>query len=316
MSFDWLSAYLIFGLFYVVMVIGLALLLHLQLGLAGIGNFGIVGFWGVGMYSFGVLWVRVDWPFGEPWPFLISIVFGTVVAGLAGLVIGWLIADLDNDGILVGTLGFATIVFILATTEKDLTGGAYGMGGLDYPYDIGTIRANELLWLGIVSVVVAGLLYYAARVHRSPYGRLLIAMGGNEPLARSLGKSTFRTKLSLFVIGSAGMGLLGALYGVTVHFLSPLKLGIDVTLAAMVGLVLGGSARVWGAVVGVMLTAGLFDIVIQLYLPIPDTLFQQAIPVLREVLFGAVLMVVLMYRPLGILGQMRRDKLIRSVHGE
>jgi branched-chain amino acid transport system permease protein len=73
---------------------------------------------------------------------------------------------------------------------------------------------------------------------------------------------------------------------------------------------------VWGAVVGVMLTAGLFDIVIQIYLPIPDTLFQQAIPVLREVLFGAVLMVVLMYRPLGILGQMRRDKLIRSVHGE
>ena len=58
MSLDWLSAFLVFGLFYVVMVIGLALLLHLQLGLAGIGNFGVVGFWGIGMYAFGVAFVQ------------------------------------------------------------------------------------------------------------------------------------------------------------------------------------------------------------------------------------------------------------------
>ena len=67
MNLDWLDAFLITGLFQVVMVIGLALLLHLQLGLARIANFGVVGFWGVGMYTFGVLYVQVDWPFGEPW---------------------------------------------------------------------------------------------------------------------------------------------------------------------------------------------------------------------------------------------------------
>jgi branched-chain amino acid transport system permease protein len=316
LDLDWFSSFLVFGLFFVVMIIGLALLLHLQMGLAGIGNFGIVGFWGIGMYAFGVLWVRVDWPFGEPWPFLISLAFGTVVAGLAGLLIGWLIADLDTDGVLGVTLGFATIVLILATTEKNLTGGAYGMGGLEFPYDIGTIRANESLWLGIIFVIVGALLYYVARVHRSPYGRLLISVGGNEPLAGSLGKPTFATKLWLFVVASAGMGLLGALYGVMVHFLSPLKIGIDITLAVMVGLVLGGRARVWGAVVGVLLTVGLFDIVILLYAPLPPSLNTQALPVLREMLFGATLMVVLLFRPLGILGRMRRDKLMRRMHGE
>ncbi len=315
MILDWLSAFLIFGLFFVVMMIGLALLLHLQMGLAGIGNFGVVGFWGLGMYAFGVLWVRVDWPFAEPWPFLISLVFGTVVAGLAGLLIGWLIADLDTDGVLGGTLGFATIVLILATTEKGLTGGAYGMGGLEFPFDVGTVKTNELVWLGIIVVLVGAILYYVARVHRSPYGRLLIAVGANEPLADSLGKPTFATKLWLFVVGSAGMGLLGALYGVMVHFLSPLKIGIEITLAAMVGLVLGGRARVWGAVIGVALTVGLFDIVVQLYLPLPERYSAQALPVLREVLFGATLMAVLLFRPLGVLGRMRRDKLIRRQHG-
>jgi branched-chain amino acid transport system permease protein len=121
--------------------------------------------------------------------------------------------------------------------------------------------------------------------------------------------------MSLFVVGSAGMGLLGAVYGMMVHFLTPNFISIEITLAALVGLVLGGSQRVWGAVIGVLLTAGLFDIVIQVYAPLPQDL-SQAIPVLREMLFGLTLILVLMFRPLGILGEMRRDKLMRSLHGD
>jgi branched-chain amino acid transport system permease protein len=315
MNLDWLDAFLISGLFTVVMVIGLGLLLHLQLGLARIANFGVVGFWGIGMYAFGVLYVRVDWPFGEPWQFLVCAAAATLIAGAAGLLVGWLIADLNTDGVLVGTLGFATAVQILATTEDDLTGGARGMGGLGFPYDIGRVKDNEFLWLVITTAVVVAILAYAWRVHRSPYGRLLIAVGGNEPLARSLGKSTYRTKLWLFAVTSAAMGLLGAMNGVMVRYLDVGNLGVGVTLAAMVGLVLGGTARVWGAVVGAILTVGLFDIVIQSYLPLPREWYTQAIPVLREAAFGLALMIVLLFRPFGLLGDMRRDRLMRKLHG-
>ena len=197
------------------------------------------------------MFVQVDWPFGEVWAFLISMAFGTLVAGIAGLVVGWVIADLDIDGVLVGTLGFATCVWIVATTEQDLTGGALGMGGLGFPYDIGSVKANETLWLVILTIVVALILYYVSRVHKAPYGRLLISIGDNEPLARSLGKQSFRTKLWLFAGSSAVMGLLGAMFGVMERFLDIGNLGIDITLAAMVGLVLGGTTRTWGAVVGV-----------------------------------------------------------------
>ena len=316
MNLDWLDAFLISGLFFLVMIAGLALLLHLQLGLARIANFGVVGFWGIGMYSFGVLFVKVDWPFGDPWPFLISALFGMFVAGLSGLLVGWLIADLDDDGVQVGTLGFATAVWILATTEQDLTGGALGLSGLRFPYDIGTVKANEALWLVILIVIVAVILYYVSRVHRAPYGRLLTAIGDNEPLARSLGKATFRTKLWLFAVGSAGMGLLGAMYGVMERFLETSNIGIDITLAAIVALILGGTAHVWGAVAGAVIAVGLFDIVIQSYLPLPREWYRQAIPVLREMAFGATLILVLVFRPLGILGDMRRDKLMRRMHGD
>ncbi len=315
MNFGFLDSFLITGLFEVVMVIGLALLLHLQLGLTRIANFGVVGFWGIGMYVFGVLYVKVEWPFGDPWQFLACAAVATLVSGAAGLLVGWLVADLDTDGVLVGTLGFSTVVQLLATTEDDLTGGARGLGGLVFPFDIGKVKENELLWLVITSAVVVAILFFVWRVHRSPYGRLLIAVGGNEPLARSLGRSTFRTKLWLFVIASAAMGLLGAMNGVMVHFLDIGNLGIGVTLAAMAGLILGGTARVWGAVVGVILTVGLFDIVIQSYVPFPKEWYTQAIPVLREALFGLTLILVLLFRPLGLLGDMQRDKLMGKIHG-
>ncbi|HAX81277.1 MAG TPA: hypothetical protein DCY40_01760 [Actinobacteria bacterium] len=318
MNLDWLDAFLVYGFFAVVIFTGLAVLLHLQLGLTRIANFGVVGFFGVGMYGFGILYVRVDWPFGDPWQFLVCLALGTLAAGLAGAVVGWLISGMDTDGMLVGTLGFATAVYIVATTEKEVTGGAQGMGGLRFPYDFDSlsVKAHEALWLLIAAVLVALIFLYAWRVHRSPYGRLLIAIGSNEPLARSLGKPTFRTKLWLFAITSAGMGMLGAVYGVYERFLRPTNLGVDITLAAMVGLVLGGTARVWGALVGVVFTVGLFDIVVQSYLPLPREWYQQTIPVLREAVFGAALIIMLLFRPLGMLGDMRRDKLMRRLHGE
>lgn len=313
---DWLDAFLITGLFQVVMITGLALLLHLQLGLARIANFGVVGFWGLGMFAYGVLYAKVDWPFGDPWQFLACAALATVITGIAGVVVGWLISDQDTDGVLVSTLGFAAAVQILATTEDDLTGGARGLGGLRLPFDVGTVKEDEFTWLLIVTAVVVVIFLYARQVHRSPYGRLLIAVGGNEPLARSLGKATFRTKLWLFALSSAAMGLLGAMSAVQLRFLDVGQIGVSVTLAAMVGLVLGGSARVWGAVVGVTLSVGLFDILVQSYLPLPREWYTQAVPVLREAIFGATLIVVLVFRPLGILGDMRRDRLMRKIHGD
>jgi branched-chain amino acid transport system permease protein len=315
-NLDWLDAFLITGLFNVVMLTGLALLLHLQLGLTRIANFGIVGFWGLGMYVFGVLYVQVDWPFGDPFQFLACAALATLVTGLAGAVVGWLISDLDIDGVLVVTLGFATIVQILATTQEDLTGGSRGLGGLRIPFDVGKVKQDEFTWLLVLTGVVIAIFLYARQVHRSPYGRLLIATGGNEALARSLGKPTFRTKLWLFALTSGAMGLLGAMAAAMLRYLDIGNIGIGVTLAAMVGLVLGGTARVWGAVIGVLLTVGLFDIVVRFYLPLPREWYTQAIPTLREVAFGAALILVLMFRPLGVLGDMRRDRLMRRLHGK
>jgi branched-chain amino acid transport system permease protein len=66
----------------------------------------------------------------------------------------------------------------------------------------------------------------------------------------------------------------------------------------------------------VFLTVGLFDIIVRSYLPLPRDWYTQAIPVLRELIFGATLIAVLIFRPLGVLGDMRRDNLMRKLHGK
>lgn len=311
---DWLDAFLISGSFGVVQIIGLALLVHLQLGLTRVANFGVVGFWGLGLYVFGVLYVQVDWPFGDPWQFLVCAICATLASALAGLFVAWLIADLDTDGALVGTLGFATVVLILATTQTSLTGGATGLGGMQFPFDAGAAKTNEFVWLLITTALVIAILAYVLWVHRSPYGRLLIAVGSNEALARGLGKSTNRAKIVLFTTTCGLMGLLGAMQGVMFRFLNPATITVNITLAALAGLILGGLARSWGAVVGVLFTVGLFDIVVQFYVPLPQEWFTQAIPVAREAVFGAALVLVLLFRPKGILGEMKRTKMMRKTH--
>jgi ABC-type branched-subunit amino acid transport system permease subunit len=65
----------------------------------------------------------------------------------------------------------------------------------------------------------------------------------------------------------------------------------------------------------VLLTVGIFDIVIQSYIPLPSEWYTQTIPLMREVLFGAALILVLVFRPLGLLGHMRRDRLMKRIHG-
>ena len=298
-------AFLTFGLYTVVMVIGLSLLLHLQMGLAGIGNFGVVGFWGVGMYSFGVLLVTYEWPY------LAALLAASALAGVAGVAVGWLIADLDTDGVLGATLSFATIVFLLADGERDLTGGQVGLGTIDFPFDVGA--RTDVAWLAILAAIVGALLYYVHRVHRSPYGRLLIAVGDNEALARSLGKTTLHSKVVLLALSSAAMGLLGALYASMSHFLFPSHVDVRLTIAVVVALVLGGSRRPLGSIVGALLTVGLFDVVIKVYVRLPPDFAEQAYPKMQQMVYGALLVVLLLFRPLGLLGDMRRDRLSKRV---
>jgi branched-chain amino acid transport system permease protein len=287
-------SYEVFVLSNLVILVGLATLLHIQFGLTGIVNFGVVGFYGLGLYAMGVLMVNAGLPF------IAALVLATLIVGLVGLVVGWVVLDLDDQAVLVATLAFATVVFYLVTSEKWLTKGVVGLGTVPFPFVLGT--STETAFLVFLVVVTAPLVLYARRIRGEPYGRLLVGIRDNEGLARSLGKPTFNQKLVLFSVTSAGMGVFGALSASLNHFLIPTMLGPTVTFSAWIALILGGKRHWAGALVGVAVIGILFDIVIEKYLPISTTQAAELLPNIKYMLYGILLVVVIMFRPQGILG--------------
>lgn len=283
---------------------GLATLLHIQFGLTGIVNFGIVGFWGLGLYGVGVLTVTYDVPF------IIAVIAMTLITGLVALVLGWLILELDSQAVLVSTLAFATIVFQLVENATGVTKGAIGLGTIDFPFRVERDSAlrdagfsHQFIYLIILALVTLALVWYVRRMRGQPLGRLLVSISGNERLARSLGKPTFRHKLIVFTITSALMGFLGALQGPVQQFLTPALVLPTLTFTVWIGLILGGKGHWAGGVVGVLILGLVFQIFLD-YLDLPRewTKFMQQF---EFVIYGGLLVALIMLRPQGLLGTYR-----------
>ena len=287
-------AYLYVVLSNMVILTALATLLHVQFGLTGIVNFGLVGFWGLGLYAMGILMVNLGLPF------VVSIILATLIVAGVSLVIGWIVLDLDDQAVLVATLAFATIVYYLVTTEKWLTKGVVGLGTIPFPFELGDWIDPVIL--AILVALTAPLVVYARRIRAQPYGRLLVAIRDNEGLARSLGKRTVRQKLVLFTVTSAAMGFFGAWSASLSHFLVPYMLGPTLTFSAWIALILGGKRHWAGGLAGVLAIGVIFDILVEQYAPIPTTQLAQMLPNVKYMLFGLLLILVIMFRPQGILG--------------
>lgn len=290
-------AYLIFLLSLIALYVGLSVILHLQFGMTGIVNFGIVGFWGLGMYSFSIFIVT----FGMA--FLPAIALTILIVTAVALLLGFSILRLDGQAVLVTTLAFATIVKDLAITEKWLTHGVMGFGTIPFPFDIG--RYSDVLFFAVLVVIVGLMVVYAILVMKSPYGRLLLAIRDNETLARSLGKRTFLLKVLFFAVTSGLIGALGALNASLNHFIYPVLLEPHVTFTVWIILIIGGKSRVFGGLIGSLVTLLLFDFIIELYVPIPRS-FAQVMPNLKMMLYGLTLILILMFKPSGLLGEKKR----------
>lgn len=285
--------YLVYSLSLLVIYVGLAQLLYLQFGLLGIPNFGIVGFWGGGLYLTGVLTVKAGLPL------VVAILLSTAAVGALALVVGWLLLRQPGQAILCGTLAFASAVGVLIVSEKWLTNGVQGLGTIAYPF--ASLDAAELLYGIGVTIVVGALVLASIRLRESRFGRVLIAIKDNEELAASLGKDTVRLRIGVFAATCALMGLLGGLSAPLKQFLVPYLLSPSVTITVWIALVLGGKGHVFGGIVGALLTVGLFDIVIETYLPLPPE-HVAVVANLKMLGYGLLLIAVIMFRPAGILG--------------
>lgn len=284
------SVLLVAGI-YIVLSLGL----NLEFGFTGLINFGHVAFMSIGAYGLVIL-------HSQGVPFFIATLISIAIAGASGLILAVPTAKLREDYLAVLTIGFSIVVGAVIKNEEWLTEGPMG---ISLKLDLwGSSLFGDPLYLKliIVSLSVVGIYFLLEYILNSPWGRVLKAIREDEDVARALGKNVFAYKAQALVIGSAIAGFSGVLWAIYYSYIHPDNFLPIVTFYAWIILVIGGSGNNRGTILGGLAfwfilsgTRFLGD-----WVPISELRFGAV----RMAIIGSILIIIMRYRPQGILGKM------------
>lgn len=223
-----------------------ALSLDLVLGYAGILTLGHAAFFGLGAYTAGLLATH-GW--GEP---LTGLLAGAAVAALAGFAVSFLVVRGEDLARLMVTMGLGLLLFEAANKAAFITGGVDGLSGVTmwklfgvFPFDLGG-RTAYLYSFAVLFVVFVFLRCLA----RSPFGLSLRGIRENRSRMPAIGVPVRRRLVAAFTLGAAIAGIAGALLAQTTQFVGLDTLGFNRSADSLIMLVLGGTGRLYGALVG------------------------------------------------------------------
>ncbi|MCY4070643.1 MAG: branched-chain amino acid ABC transporter permease [Chloroflexi bacterium] len=301
------------GFFYAIMSSSWALLA----GIAGQFSFGHMAFMGIGAYVAGLI-ARDGLMFAtlgiaitpDSISSIGAIVIGTVVAGLVGLVIGWLLLRLRAAYLALFTIAFSELFRIAMLTEYDYTGGSNGLSlrPLLQVADVDTARQIEYyLMFGLL--IACLLVMY--RVVQSPIGMFLRAMREDEDAASALGVNVVRYKILVFVFTSMIVGLAGAIFysDVGSERIIPEQLEVLQMSLIIAYAVIGGMESLFGAAAGAFISRYLLEAMREVVITLPFGLtmadgsdaFVWETGAWRFALFGLVMVFTLRYMRNGLL---------------
>ncbi|MBV6271479.1 branched-chain amino acid ABC transporter ATP-binding protein/permease [Alcaligenaceae bacterium CGII-47] len=251
MSADLLTRILIWGLF------GLGF--DLLFGYTGLLSFGQAAFYGTGGFVTAYLLT-----IGLVPNILVALLIGTLVACVAGVVIGYLTLRRTGIYFAMVTLAFGEMFYFLENSAfKEYTGGENGIAGVPPPHvDLGFIDIHissgwPMYWFVALFFFVGYLI--ARRIVRSPFGMVLKAIRGNPKRALALGHSVQSYKLSVFVVAAAYGGLAGGLLGIFQSYMPPDAFGLDTSAQLVIQTVMGGAGTLLGPLLGATIWLYLYE---------------------------------------------------------
>ncbi|GLY92465.1 branched-chain amino acid ABC transporter permease [Actinoallomurus iriomotensis] len=229
-----------------------AVAVDLLLGFTGLLSFGHAAFWGSSAYLTGLIALHS----GLPFP--IAVLGGALAAAVLAVPIGWLSVRRTGIYFAMVTLAFAQLVYFVANQWRGLTGGENGLQGI--PRDFFGVDLSDPFFFYYAGLPIAVLgLWFAWRVVRSPFGRVLVAVRDNPARARALGYPVDRYKLLAFVLSAGLSGLAGGLFTMGHGFVSLEEVYWTTSGQVVMMVVLGGIGTLWGGVLGAVLIVELGD---------------------------------------------------------
>lgn len=259
-------------LIFIAINIILAVSLHLVIGITGQFSIGHAGFLAVGAYISAIVTMKLHLPF------FVAIIVGGVIAALAGLIVGIPSLRLKGDYLAIATLGFAEIIRIVFL-NIDYVGGAAGM-------QVSHLTTWTYAFVCLVITIVV-----IVNFTNSRHGIAAISVRENEIASDAMGINTTYYKVIAFAIGSFFAGVAGALYSHNFYIIQPSQFGFLKSFDILIFVVLGGLGSLSGAVLSAILLT-----VVSTYL--------QGYPETRMIIYSLVLILVMLYRPKGLMGTM------------
>ncbi|MGB6007812.1 high-affinity branched-chain amino acid ABC transporter permease LivM [Castellaniella sp.] len=287
-------------LIYVMLGLGL----NIVVGFAGLLDLGFVGFYATGAYTYALLYHWAGWGFWEALP------FAGMVSALFGFILGFPVLRLRGDYLAIVTLGFGEIIRLMLINLYTFTGGPDGISGIPKPsffgYQMvrrsldGSPTFHELMGWSFNSqdvvtylylmalVLVLFTLYFTSRLIRMPIGRAWEALREDEIACRSLGLNPRNIKLSAFTMGAMFAGFGGAFFAARQGLVNPESFTFIESALILAIVVLGGM----GSQLGVILAAVLLTVVPEIAREFAEY---------RMLIFGLVMVVMMVWRPQGLL---------------
>jgi branched-chain amino acid transport system permease protein len=275
----------------------LALGLNIVVGYAGLLDLGYVAFWAIGAYTMAEMATRYHWDFWAILP------IGILMAAISGVILGAPTLRLRGDYLAIVTLGFGEIVRKVAENTDWLgqtrgvnniphppSNDAVNVGGVDvFHYGIVDARPFYYLCLGLIVVAIV----FVKRLEKSRIGRAWTAIREDEDAAEVMGVPTYKFKLLAFAMGASIGGAAGVMWAAKVTFISPDAFPFLTSATILAAVVLGGSGNIPGVIIGAFLVAWL-----------PDRF--RGLANYRDLAFGAALVLMMAFRPEGILPSRQR----------
>ena len=285
----------------------LSVSLNLVVGYTGLLSVGHIGFFGIGAYAMAILTsdaayeqLRTEAIPTFALPFFAALPVSVILAGLAAILVGVVFNRFRDDIYVLVSFGFAIIAFNVFLNWRGLTRGAFGIHDIARPEIFGWTLDGEVEFLAFVVVFLLIMVLVSWFIVTSSFGRVLTAIREDEQAVEVFGYRVTQYKLAVWVISAMMAGLAGGLFASWTTFVDPNSFILLESILLVSIVILGGLASIWGSILGamafVLLEEGMR------FLPfVPTEHIGQA----RQAALGILLVLLMLFRPQGLLGRFK-----------
>jgi branched-chain amino acid transport system permease protein len=270
----------------------LAVSTNLLVGMTNLLSLGQAAFYGIGAYLTVLCLMVLNLPLI---PTLIIVIFGTA---LFSLLIALPSLRLRGDYFVLATLGFQLIVFTILYNWVSLTRGPYGIPGIPAPKLFAVIKISGIYPFFVLSLVMALIIIFIFyKLVHSPFGRVLKGIRDDEIAISSLGRNVTKFKIWAFVISSGFIGIAGLIYASYVTYIDPTSFNLDEAIFILAAVLIGGTGNIRGPIAGAIFVVVLPELL--RFVGMPDSIAAN----MRQIIYGLTLIILMRYRPQGLLGE-------------